>query len=207
MNQASRLWVLLLLVVFVSGCGFTITAPRDYALGDEPKDGLVIVSFTQPPHERVFWMYRDPTKGKGLSTLFPNLYERKVSTGEHPDVSTPIIDGDTRMIAVVLPQGDYEFYRWHAPYFGYSWHPVKDFSVRFTSVAGRAVYIGNLFVPMEGRRFRLVVRDRRESEIPLFRKHYPKVADTQIETRLMHVIGPGELLEASVPRLTALRAR
>ena len=72
MSQAWRPGALLLLIVLVSGCGFTITAPRDYALGDAPKDGLVIVSFTQPPHERVFWMYRDLTKGKGIR----DVYER-----------------------------------------------------------------------------------------------------------------------------------
>jgi hypothetical protein len=203
-NHSSHPWMLLVLIVFVSGCGFTIAVPRDYALGsDGPRDGLVIVSFTQPPHERVFWMYRDLAKRK----VWRNLYERKMSTAEHPDVSVPIIDGDTRLIAVVLPQGDYEFYRWMVPHFGYHLESIKDFSVRFTSVAGKAVYIGNLFVPMEGRRFRLVVRDRRESEIPLFRKHHPKLTDTQIETRLMHVIGAGELLETSAAPLTALRAR
>jgi hypothetical protein len=203
MNRPWRLRAILVLIVFfVSGCGFTITAPWDYALGDPPKDGLVIVSFTQPPHDRVFWLYRDLTKGKGI----PNLYERKVSTAEHPDVSIPIVDGDTRMIAVVLPQGDYEFYRWHAPSFGYDLHSTKDFSVRFTAIAGRAVYIGNLFVPMDSRRrYRLLVRDRSESEIPLFRKHYPKITDTQIETRLMQVIGFGERLDASL-RIIALPA-
>jgi hypothetical protein len=194
---------LVLLVFLVSGCGFPTTAPRDYVLGAEPKDGLVIVSFTHPPHDRVFWLYRDLAKGKGIQ----RLYERKMSTAEQPDVSVPIIDGDNRMIAVVLPQGTYDFYRWHAPYFGYSFHPTKDFSVRFTAAAGRAVYIGNLWVPMEGRRYRLIVRDRSESEIPLFRKHYPKVAATEIETRLMHVIGRGELVEASVPPLTSPPAR
>jgi hypothetical protein len=114
--------MLLVLTVLGSGCGFIVAAPRDYALDDDPGDGLVIVSFTQPPHERVFWMYRDLT-----------------------------------------------------------------------------------LVPMEGRRFWLLVRDQRESDA-LFRKHYPRITDTQIETHLMHVIGLGEPLEASLP-LTARRAR
>jgi hypothetical protein len=59
---------------------------------------------------------------------------------------------------------------------------------------------------MEQRRFRLVVRDQREREIPLFLKHHPKIVDTQVETRLMDVIGPGELLDASEAVLTARRA-
>ena len=184
---------LLVLIVVVSGCGLTITAPRDYALGVEPKEGIVIMSFTHPALTQVAWMYRDLTKGKGIK----GLYERIVSTGKHPDVSEPMIDGDARMIAVALPEGDYELYRWRASApFGYR-EPVKDFSVRFRSVAGRAVYVGNLMMPMDGKHFWLLVRDHRETDIPRFRKHYPKITDAQIETRLMHVIGPGEPLEAT----------
>jgi hypothetical protein len=202
MNQSSPVRALLVLIIFMSGCGFTMTAPRDYALGDEPNAGIVIMSFTHPSFTQVAWMYRDLTKGKGIK----GLYERIVSTGEHPDVSEPIIDGDTRIIAVVLPEGNYELYRWRAAAgLGYR-EPVKDFSVRFRSVAGRAVYIGNLVVPTDRRYFWLYVRDRRESEIPLFRKHYPKITGSQIETHLMHVVRPGELLEASLA-LTARRAR
>ena len=95
-NQSSVRAVLLVLILVASGCGFTITAPRDYTLGEEPEDGIAIGSFT-------------------------HVYERIVSTGEHPDVSEPMIDGNTRMVAVVLPEGDYEFYRWRgAAAFGYT---------------------------------------------------------------------------------------
>jgi hypothetical protein len=191
-----RLLLVLVVFVFVSGCGFTMTAPRDYALGSEPKDGIVVISFTHPSLTQAAWMYRDITKSKGIK----GVYERIVSTGEHPDVSEPMIDGDTRMIAVVLPEGEYELYRWRAAApFGYR-EPVKDFSVRFRSVAGRAVYIGNLLMPIDSKHFWLFVRDRRESEIPLFLKHYPKITDTQIETHLMHIIRPGQPLEASALR-------
>lgn len=98
------------MIVAVSGCGFTTAAPPDYALGDGPKDGLVMMSFTQPPHQRVQWVYRDVTKGKGIW----GVNERHVSTGNHPDVSEPIESGDTRPIAATLPQGEYEFFRWRA---------------------------------------------------------------------------------------------
>jgi hypothetical protein len=83
--------------------------------------------------------------------------------------------------------------------------PVADFSVRFKSVAGKAIYIGNLLVPMVGGRFSLVVRDQRESDIPPFRKHYPTLTDTQVETHLMHVVHSGKPLEVSPP-LTFLPA-
>jgi hypothetical protein len=97
-------------IVAVSGCGFTTAAPPDYALGDGPKDGLVMMSFTQPPHQRVQWVYRDVTKGKGIW----GVNERHVSTANHSDVSEPIESGDTRPIAVTLPQGEDEVFRWRA---------------------------------------------------------------------------------------------
>jgi len=59
---------------------------------------------------------------------------------------------------------------------------------------------------MVGRRFSLLVGDQRESEIPLFRKQEPTITDTQIETRLMHVVHSGRPLEVSPP-LTFLPAR
>jgi hypothetical protein len=202
MRPYAALRLLLVVVVAVSGCGFTTAAPPNYALGDGPKDGLVMMSFTQPPHHRVQWVYRDVTKGKGIW----GVNERHISTANHPDVSEPIENGDTRMIAVTLPEGEYEFFRWRAHEFGSYLQPTVDFSVRFKSIAGKAVYIGNLLVPMVGRRFSLLVRDQRESEIPRFRKHYPKITDTQIETRLMHVVHSGRPLEVSPP-VTFLPAR
>jgi hypothetical protein len=189
------------MAVLVSGC-LTTAAPRDYTLGDGPHDGLVIVSFTQPTHHRVEWVYRDVTKGKDIR----GLNERLLSTANHPDVSEPIENGDTRLLAVVLPQGEYEFFRWRAHEFGRYLQPTNDFSVRFKSLAGKAVYIGNLLVPMVAMRFSLLVRDQGESEIPLFRKHYPKITHTQMETHLMQVVRSEKPLEVSPP-LTLLRAQ
>jgi hypothetical protein len=192
---------LLLMVMVVSGC-MVATAQRDHELGDGSKDGVVIVSFTQP-YRTVKWMYRDVTKSKGI----PRLTQRFVLTRIAPDVSEPIEDGDTWIFALVLPRGEYEFYQWNEPEnYWYYEGSTADFSVRFTSVPGTATYVGNLHLVRDGRTFRMMARDRREREISLFRTHYPKMARAHIETDLMRILDPGTAAE-TVPPLIARPAR
>lgn len=130
MSQSLPIRALLVLAIVVSGC-ITVTAPRDYKLTDGSREGLVIMSFTHP-YRTLKWMYRDLTKGKGFRG---GPTERWVMT-----------NGDTRIIAVVLPQGEYEFYRWTESETFFYDASIRDFSVRFKSLAGKAVYIGNLYM-------------------------------------------------------------
>jgi hypothetical protein len=185
-SRALLLRTLLVLAVALSGC-LTMTAPRDYELTDRSDEGLVIMSFTH--RDRALkWMYRDLTKGKGFRGGPTERWVMTTVTG----VTEPVQDGDTWIMAVVLRQGDYEFYRWTQPEALFFNASITDFSVRFKALAGKAVYIGDLHMTRDDKRFRLVARDLRERHIPLLKAQYPNITDAQIETHLMHVVEAGE---------------
>jgi hypothetical protein len=111
--------------------------------------------------------------------------------------SDVIRQGDTLLYAFLIPAGEYEIFQWSTSDSGevLLLPPVGplgarsrvSFSIRFKSTPGKATYIGNLYMPMvwEGKKYTLKVRDNRGSEISLFRRYYPYIAEDQIETRIM----------------------
>jgi hypothetical protein len=200
MSRSRRLRALLVVTIALSGC-LTMTAPRDFQLTDASNEGLVIVSFTH--RDRTLkWMYRDLTKGKGFRGGPTERWMMTTVTG----VTEPIQDGDTWIMAVVLRQGDYEFYRWTQPEAFFYNESITDFSVRFKALAGKAVYIGDLHMTRDDKRFRLAARDLRERHVPLLKAQYPNITDAQIETHLMEVVDPGTRAGSELS-LIALRAR
>lgn len=182
MNKVRAAYFFFCAVVLVSGCA-TFTAPRDYKIVEGTKDGLVIVSFTQP-FRVVKWMYRDLKAGKGVR----GLNEKFISTTSKFG-NAVIGDGGTLMYPLVLPEGEYEFYRWTEPEVGHYFASTAHFSIQFRSIPGKVLYIGNLYVPMVGNQYGLRVRDNHQKEVQLFKKHYPNIRDDQIEVRLMELKG------------------
>src|SRR5712671_6979709 len=97
--------------LFLSGllpaCGtLTPTAPRDYKVPENAVTGMVVVALTQPFPE-IQLMYRELKDGKAGNENFISL--RRSSMVE------PIEEGETVLYPLLLPAGEYEFFRWTAP--------------------------------------------------------------------------------------------
>ena len=167
-----------------SGC-VNFAARRDLTLDAEMKSGLVVASFTQPPHFPVLkWSYRivGSKQGRMISTT------RSFGNG--------VIDaGDAILYPFLAPEGEYEFYAWTQPESGYYWHSKTPFSVRFRVTRGKATYVGNLALLVRGlSSFSLEARDRRDTEIPLFLASYPNIREHDVEVAIMAgegIGGPG----------------
>src|SRR5437870_4171231 len=196
----------LLLAAALLGCA-TPTVSRDYKLAAGAPTGLVVVSFTQP-FATLEWTYRDLAERESVKRLATRMFGSDV-----------IKNGDTLLYALLLPAGEYEFFSWYTPDSGHlSFSPLfpyaapapnasrADFSIRFRSVPGRATYIGNLYMSMawETNRYALKIRDNRDTDIPLFRKHYPNIDAAQIDTRIMKDRQIDETVRAQTDRFTLL---
>ena len=182
----TRLALLPPLAALLFGCAAT-TAPRDYKIVEGSQTGLVVVSFTQP-YAVMQWTYRNLNERDGDRNLVTQMFASEV-----------IKDRDTLLFALLLPAGEYEFFRWSTLDSGQlSFSPLPpyamprpavstDFSFRFKSVPGKATYIGNLYLSMvwETARYALKARDNHESDIALFKANYPNVRESQIEFRIM----------------------
>jgi hypothetical protein len=160
--------------MLLSGCGTAApSAPRDYKVPENATTGLVVLSLTQPlPGMQL--MYRELKDGKA---------------GRLPAEVEPIVDGETMLYPLLLPAGEYEFFRWTAPASGY--RSTTPFSIRFRSTPGKVTYIGDLHMAVELQTgtYRFLPRDNRRRRIALFLKHYPNVREDQVETRPMEYQG------------------
>lgn len=170
-----RIVVVGVLAVFISACQGTFPASPDFRLQGDSKDGLVIMSFTQPS-TGVSWYYRNVENLEDTSSSATRWIETGRKFTE---------DKKTFLNPVVLPGGEYLVYRWFA---GTLYSP-KLFYIRLNSVPGKVVYAGNIRLSLEGQRFKLDVKDNREKDIPLFLKHYRNINQDQIEYRIMKFEG------------------
>lgn len=102
------------------------------------------------------------------------------------DVSEPldVLDAGRpvgRLVTLRLAAGEYEFHAWkvteRAPYGEAEHGPQQPFSYRFAVEPGRTVYLGRLRLHLDaGNTSRMVVEDRRDSDLALFKAKYPALA-------------------------------
>ena len=88
-----------------------------------------------------------------------------------------------RLAAVRLPAGEYEIHTWRldepGPYGEVELRPRKDFSCRFNVRSGTAIYLGRLRLELgDGDTQKLVVEDRRDSDLNGFKRKYPVLANS-----------------------------
>lgn len=168
----------------LSACGtLTPTAPRDYKVPENAVTGMVVVALTQPFPE-IQLMYHELKDGKAGNENFISL--RRSTMVE------PVEEGETVLYPLLLPAGEYEFFRWTAPAAGLAhYRSTTPFSIRFRSTPGKVTYIGDLHMAVapETGKYRFLPRDNRRRRIALFLKHYPNVREDQVETRPMEYQG------------------
>ncbi len=136
MSRLHNAWLIVCLAGLGAGCATMFKmycsniASRNYTFVPGKKDGLVVVSFTDPGSCST-WCYRDlkdtnkchevsvRSKGGGKAFYSQEIYHDK-----------------SVMYALVLPEGDYEFYGWGRN----SLYSATEFSIQFKSTAGKAQY-------------------------------------------------------------------
>ena len=82
-----------------------------------------------------------------------------------------------------VPAGEYEIHTWRldepGPYGEVELRPRKDFSCRFNVRSGTAIYLGRLRLELgDGDTQKLVVEDRRDSDLNGFKRKYPVLANS-----------------------------
>lgn len=78
-----------------------------------------------------------------------------------------------RLVAVELPEGAYEVFSWET----YGIGAGRQFSIPFKIVAGRASYIGNVYIEIltEENIFRVVVSDESKRDLALMLQRYTNI--------------------------------
>ncbi len=95
-----------------------------------------------------------------------------------------------RVLALSLPAGDYEIYRWRVLENGAAGEvehsPAQTFSYRFSVTAGRAVYLGRVHLALSAaRKQALNIEDRRDADLATLRQNYPVLASTPVAIDLL----------------------
>lgn len=178
--MSSRLFSIIALslcICLTSGCA-TFSASRAYKVDITNKNGLVLLSLTQP-FSVVKWMYHPVSSSKGVR----GLNERFISTA---GLMNLIRIDNAVLYPFELPAGEYEFFRWTTPEYGLYEFSVQDFSVRFTVVPGKVTYLGNLgLYTRAGNRFALRVRNEYGRDVHAFLGRYSAVSASDIVVNLM----------------------
>jgi len=213
MKASVRIWLglIVLFCFLLGGCAMPLALPmksslyKDYSLDDKKEMGIVIVSLTRSGYGgyRMYLMFRaleNEFKGatgnvylkqqfKSLDWECPKyLFKPKDIPEENPC---------GRLAVFELPQGEYEFYSWRGSmasgkYTEWIEAPGGGFSKKFSVIAGKGVYIGNMHISLrykmlEGRlfpyrdyRYRLETSDMRERDLLLFYSKHPLVTPDKV---------------------------
>jgi hypothetical protein len=170
-------------VIMLDGCATTNTTkniPGNYMLDEEKGTGVVIVSLTHSgfqPSLSVAFRLRDAND--------KNRFDEEVLVNDHSSSELGCSYFETsagrntcgrRLAIIELPQGEYEFYSWHAAsssiFSKRSILPETQFSKRFRITPGKAVYIGNLWLFYDQGQYRIEVIDMRQRDLQLlYRRH------------------------------------
>lgn len=192
--------VLMLLIIFGAGCS-TSNVSKDYSLNKDANKGLLLVAIS--------WS-DDPRGAPGYAAATSDVsYQFKSKSGEYKqsvhldptlgldffkDFTPESGNGSGRIVALELPEGDYEFYGWKllqgsADHF---WN-VEPFSIPFRITKGVASYIGELNlsifrvknalnVGVFGRGT-LSLTDKSERDFQLIARKFPKIDINEIERK------------------------
>lgn len=172
--------------VLLAGC-FTQNVTKDFRFKPDGKTGLVFASVTVSGERPLvlFIKYRPVDAKEG-----PEYQQIPVINSLVPmdwDPKGRVISEDSpagRLMAIELPAGRYEFYNWHGTIPGYS-IASKAFAYQFEVVPGRAVYVGNMHLRIDGVRYQMNVHDRHDRDVVLMKQKVPLVAEDQMDTKLM----------------------
>lgn len=94
-----------------------------------------------------------------------------------------------RVVALHLPEGEYEFYTWslrerNPPYGETEYSPKQPFSYRFSVKRGEAVYLGRLSLRLsEGKTQKISIEDRHDADLATIKRKYPSLANSAVSVR------------------------
>ncbi|HEX7927595.1 MAG TPA: hypothetical protein VF678_08390 [bacterium] len=174
------------MAVLLAGC-FMQNVSRDFRFKPDGKTGLVFASVTVSGERPLilFIKYRRVDSKDASEFQQIPVINSLVSMDWDPkgrQLSEEAPAG--RLMAIELPPGKYEFYSWHGTIPGYS-ISSKAFAYQFEAVQGRAVYVGNMHLRIDGMRYQMNVHDRHERDIVLMKQKVPLVPEDQMDTKLM----------------------
>jgi hypothetical protein len=165
-----KAWVTfpLVLAVVLGGCT-SFNVQNDYSLDPSSKKGLLVLSFTaETEFQNLVLQYREINTGStGEITLF---------TYQNPlDWNMP----RGRLATIELPTGQYEIFNWATPMGDRS---VKEFSIPFSIVAGKATYIGNVHFAFlkKTKLYQFRVTDMSSRDLPLLFQRYPNLGQNDV---------------------------
>lgn len=157
----------ILIALLLSGCAAG-NVSSDYSPAKRLGKGALVMSMTYTPDAPTFTLLYRPVGTNGVEAFLSN-------TVPHPeDWKNPA----GRLVVSELPAGNYEIFR----YVGGWYESKKPFSIPFTVVEGKAVYIGNIHVDemRTAGTFRISVTDRSDRDIPFLRARYKNVKESDI---------------------------
>jgi hypothetical protein len=174
----TRLASLGLAAACLCACSCAINnAPADYSFEARPGTGLVVFSFTYTLTNATLYYHE---VGKLASDSFGG------GDSGQGWRSTPWdwLDPPGRLIVAELAPGKYEFTNWSTN-FGKEL-VSDDFSIPFEVSAGKATYIGNVFLDLHTatRVYDVRVLDQAQRDLALFRPRYPGVRDSDVLERV-----------------------
>lgn len=160
----------LLIALVLTGCA-TFNVSSDYSLAHNPEKGLVVMSLSHSLSS-VIVDYRPVGKSQQGDGAFMTGTLKDPMDFDHPK---------GRLVVAELPAGQYELYQWRAEVLDLT-YTSKLFSIPFTVVAGKATYIGGLFVNVNETtaKYKLSVTDQSTRDLPLLLQRYPHIKQTDV---------------------------
>jgi len=195
-----------IVIVFAYGCS---TAARyspanpDYKIETGKKEGLVIVSFGQAAHPyRFYYRPLPPNTGPVQKVKVCDTFNGATlwDTFKTDCCRNGVIFYENKMmVALQLPEGDYDFFYWDENLGAYDKRfPEYEFSCPFKVVAGKTIYAGSFvragFKPCENTcgetyfktgSYVFLVSDNHKKDIPMFKKYFRNIRDDQLDVRIM----------------------
>ena len=191
-------FLLIFIVIFTTGCA-TSNVNKNYSLNKETKKGLLLASISWSDNPKGAPGYAADTsdisyKLKSKTTSYIHSLHLDPTLGLDPfkDFTHDSGTGSGRIVALELPEGDYEIYGWRL-FQGSSDHISNNepFSIPFRIKNGEASYIGELNLSI----FRvknifsvgvfgggtLSLTDKSERDFKLIRKKFPNINENNIK--------------------------
>jgi hypothetical protein len=183
-----RLTVVLLLGALTVGCTTPNIEP-DFKFRAEARSGVVAGSIT---YEGSFSGYSVMYRRVGTNSQTGSIRAGAgtVLVPYFPRGDADALGASGELFAVELPEGEYEVHRWLISSGPASVVPTSSFSIRFTVLPGRVIYIGNFHFRRTSRLGLTVTGgelsylERAERDLPLIKRKYPSIAATTIDVAI-----------------------